>query len=80
MIHKQFILPAKALIFFCIGFIVAVAGFERDLYTVMESDDAIEVCVVVTNPPPTLELVFDIIMQIFTSRGGTATGTCNYVS
>ncbi len=52
--------------------IVAIAGFERN-YTVNETDGLVEVCVLVTNPPPMEELVFPITLTKQT-RDVTATG------
>ncbi len=55
------------------AFLVAVVGFERTNYTVNETDGFVEVCVVVTTPPPTEELVFPIVLRV-TGRNVTATG------
>ena len=52
--------------------IVAVAGFERN-YTVNETDRSVEVCVLVTNPPPEQELVFQITLTT-QNRNVTALG------
>lgn len=46
-------------------------GFEQECYTVNEMDGEQEVCVVVINPSPDEELLFDIALTI--ERGaGTA--------
>ena len=57
--------------------IVFVVGFERTSYTVNETDGTVEVCVVVTNPPPTEDLVSLIFLTVQT-RDVTAIG--NYKS
>ncbi len=50
--------------------IVAVVGFEFPSYSVEENDGALEVCIVVSNPPEG-ELLFDII-TLHVTRDGTA--------
>ena len=43
--------------------IVSIVGFERENYTITESEDAeLEVCVRVYNPPPDEELPYNIFL------------------
>ncbi len=48
--------------------LVIVVGFERN-YTVNENGGMEEVCVVVTNPPASEELLFPIVLQHIASLG-----------
>ena len=52
-------------------FIVTVIGFELSEYFVSETEGPVEICVNVTNPPATIDLVFTIITE-YQTRTGTA--------
>ena len=56
---------------FLLIFLVAVVGFERPEYFVNETEGFVEICVNVTNPPATVDLVFTIFTE-YQTRTGTA--------
>ena len=61
---------------FFLIFLVAVVGFERPEYFVNETEGFVEICVNVTNPPATVDLVFTIITE-YQTRTGTASNHYN---
>ena len=68
----------KAIIFMILSiyiFLVAVVGFERPEYFASETEGFVEICVNVTNPPATVDLVFNIITE-YQTRTGTASNNC----
>lgn len=55
---------------------VVTVGFEESSYSVSEMDGTVEVCVIMTNPPPDEDFTFHISLQHRT-RTGTA-GICKH--
>ena len=68
---KAIIIFMTLSISFLLIFLVAVVGFERPEYFVNETEGLVEICVNVTNPPTTVDLVFNIITE-YQTRTGTA--------
>ena len=51
---------------------MVTVGFEQLNYTVAEGDGSQEICVVVTNPLDSEQLIFEISLEYATLANGTA--------
>ena len=48
---------------------LVMVGFEQLQYTVNEATGSVEVCIVMTNPPPGENLAFEISTEYITDAG-----------
>ena len=73
---KAIIIFMTLSISFLLIFLVAVVGFERPEYFVNETEGFVEICVNVTNPPATVDLVFTIFTEYQTRTGTASNNYC----
>ena len=55
--------------FSCFVILAVIVGFEQLQYTVNEAIGPVEVCIIMINPPPNENLIFEVVTEYITVTG-----------